>query len=278
MKPLRTICVLSIAVFFAAMWGLVLRERIETARPVPLAGGYEALLGPDEDRRDLVTGIYLGTMRLGVSRTSIERLSDGSLSLRSKAEFRPEGYVPGLAPGGADIEIAFSARMSPLVGLRSFSAESEALGMNLFGVTRNDRLMIRGKVGAERVETELPFAGGPVMGDALSPFGRLSRPSVKRLGETWGMQVFNPFTGQVDDVTGRLASYRDYEVEGQRERVFELTLQCGSRQWRAWVGEDGEVIVQEIPLPVPLGLMLVREDARRELGRQILSQASARAQ
>jgi hypothetical protein len=56
MRIVRATVVLLIASFFALMWGLVLRERIDLARAVPLAQGYDALLAPDEENRRIVMG------------------------------------------------------------------------------------------------------------------------------------------------------------------------------------------------------------------------------
>ena len=263
MRIVRAAVALLIASFFALMWGLVLRERIDLARAVPLAQGYDALLAPDEESRRIVMGIYLGKMRLGATTTNIERRAEGGISVVSKTHLALREAAKGLGFAAQDIEMEFEADISPLTGLRSFRVRSDAFGLRLVGAVQGEELLIRGQFGGRPFETSIDTWEKLVLSDPLSPMSGPSDLSADRLGDAWAMHVVNPFLQEVERVTVRLSSYRDIEVGGEQVRVFKLTFHARGRRWHAWLDEGGDVILQSTPLP--LGIMLVREDLPPEL-------------
>jgi len=258
MRLLRTTVALSIACFFALMWGFLLRERISYAPPPPLSRSYSSLLRKDEQSKRILMGIYFGKARIGRSMTTIEKKED-SVELLSTTSLNAKQ----LGAADRDVEIEFKARFSPLKGLRSFRATSKALALDIMGSAQGDILTVRGTFGGKRVRMKLDNSQGPTLSSLLSPFGGLSKPSEQRVGESWSMNMVNPLAGTVETVTAQLSSSMDLEVSGGKVRVYKITFFAGGQRWHAWVDEDGEILVQDTPLPLPI--VLVREDTPQAL-------------
>jgi len=118
---------------------------------------------------------------------------------------------------------------------------------------------------------KVPLIEGGMIADALSPFSQLTDIKV---GQTWRIQMFNPIgalTGIGDRFLPMLISVTGKEriatPEGERE-----CLVVESTNAKAWVDSRGVVVAQEITLPMPLKLRIIRqptfdEDAMSEVKR-----------
>jgi hypothetical protein len=270
MNWIRTTLVLAIASLFAYTWGVVLREQLRAREPASPVRDAGALLEPGQQERSVAMGIYAGTLRIGSSFTKIERDGEGNLIIGSRTQVELRQVAGVLAQGPGELDVSFTAHVSPLSGLRSFHAESTALGMRLVGAVQNGVLQVRGVAGKERIDTSVPYREGAMLSSPLSPFGGFAAPSTDRLGQTWGMQVVNPFTGSLESVTVTMTDYRDFDVEGRERRYFRLAFRSQDLRWHVWLDEEGRPVVQELPMPVPLGIALVHEEAPAAVTNRLL--------
>jgi len=121
---------------------------------------------------------------------------------------------------------------------------------------------------------KIPLVEGGFIAGALSPFSQLTDIEV---GQTWRIQMFNPIaalTGVGDRFLPMLISVTGKEristPEGERE-----CLVVESTNAKAWVDSRGVVVAQEITLPMPGKLRIIRqptfdEDAMADVKRMPL--------
>jgi hypothetical protein len=260
MRIVRDFLVLGIAAFFAVMWGAMLRERLVLAPSQPVRPNYEKLLDRGEKTRTAVLGIYRGDTRLGRTRTTITR-EQGAIQLHSNTRFELGDLIQYMAPNVQDLEVSFSATITPVVGLRFMQVECPQLDVSLRGFVQEDELRVRGSVGGEQVNRRIPYAKQPFLGDAFSPMSGLPELDDASPGDVWTMHVVNPIIGGVQQVRVRLARSRTVRVGGETLRVHELEFEGGGRSWGSCVTGDGRVLVQG----TPFGLTLRRENVSSEL-------------
>lgn len=260
MRILRDILVLGIAAFFAVMWGLMLRKKMVLAPAQPVRPNYDRLLGPEEDSRTITFGIYRGASRLGRTRTTMRR-QNGALQLQSDTRFELGDLVKFMAPDAQNLEITFSAHISPLSGLRYMRVNCPQLDVSLRGFVQEEQLQVQGRVGGQKVSHSVPYRKQPFVGETLSPMSGL--PDLNRASpdEVWTMHVVNPLLGSVQEVRVTLIRTREVEVGEKTIRVHELGFRGAGRSWGACVMGDGDVLVQG----TPFGLTLRREDISPQL-------------
>ena len=267
MKLLRDTTVVAIACFFAVMWGLLISERISSVPGAQVTPRYDKLLPVGEKRREFRMGIYLGSVRLGQTRTIIERSEEGTIYLQNTTRLDPGGIAKLVLPLSEPVDVNFYAHISPLRGLRSFRASSETIALNLVGSVEDGRMSIKGRLGNEKIETTFPFHG--FLGEMFSPTTGLPRLHPGMVGQTWSMQVVNPILGRVDVVKVRVHAYKDLHVEGKKTRAFLLFFFMGAKkEWYTWVDADGEVLIQGTPFLV----YLVRDGLPPELVSSLLKE------
>lgn len=121
---------------------------------------------------------------------------------------------------------------------------------------------------------KVPLSEGGLIAGALSPFSQLTDLHV---GQTWRMQMFNPIaalTGVGDRFMPMLI-----KVTGE-ERIATPDGECQclvleSAHTKAWVDSRGVVVAQEITLPMPGRIRIIRqptfdEDAMQRIKRMPL--------
>jgi len=261
MRLLRDIFVVGTACFFAVMWGLVLRERLAVPPAPAMKPNYDALLTKDEQRREFTMGIYLGDKRLGTTRTEIERIESGGIGVHNNTRLELGALPKYIAPLASGLEVDFYADISPLQGLRMVRLFSDALGVRLVGTVDEGRLAIRGIVGKQRFETDIPYDEGLLLGEALSPMAGFPDLRHARVGDAWSVHVINPLVGSVQEVRVNLESIREVELHGRKRRVYRLLFHASNRVWLTWITDDGAVLVQG----TPFGLTLRRDDLTPEV-------------
>jgi hypothetical protein len=260
MRILRDILVLSIAAFFAVMWGLMLRKKVVMAPPQPVRPNYDRLLGPEEEFRTVTFGIYRGASRLGRTRSTIRR-QNGTLQLQSDTRFELGHLMKFMAPEAQTLEISFSAHIAPLHGLRYMRVNCTQLDLDLRGFVREEQLQVRGRVGGQKVSHSVPYTKQPFVGETLSPMSGLPNLNRASPDDVWTMHVVNPLLGGVQEIRVTLLRTREVGVGEETIRVHELDFQGAGRSWQACVTGDQEVLVQG----TPFGLTLRRESIPPEL-------------
>lgn len=254
MNIFKNIFVLGAAVFFAVMWGLLIRKHVAGGQAV--APDYSRLLGPGEQRRETTLGIYFLGQRFGKTHTVMTRGSDRGLTIRSETEIE---LNPGLKPVtgiSGKIDLEFVAHVGPLSGLERLSFRSRKLNLNLHGYRRDGSLAMTGSLGQEQISTTLSLDESRFVTGIFSPLSGLPRLSENAVGQEWQLHMVNPIFGQVEKVTARLESSRTVTLDLEEVRVFRLSLSTSTNSWESWLTEDGQILVQG----TPIGLTLKRED------------------
>jgi len=267
MKWVGHVSVLAIACFFAVMWGLVLRERVATAPVHGVRPDYDRLLGPEEERREYLMGIYWGEKRRGMTHTVIERGESGNITIHSSTRLQPADITRFVVPAGKELDVEFEADISPLSGLRSMRISSNALGAHLFGIKHEQEgvMRIRGRLAGSMLQTELEIPDEAFLGEAFAPLSGLPDLEQAREGETWTVHMLNPLLGSFDPVRVTLGRSQRVEVAGETVRIYEIVFHVGTHLWRAWVTGEGEVLYQG----TPFGFVLIREDLPPSLARLV---------
>jgi hypothetical protein len=263
-RVLKAAVVLLVAVFFAGMWGLYLRRHLVEQPSTGLQAGYDNLLQPEENERNMTWGIYLGPTRVGRSHTRIVRQATSAVRIESTTQLSPGATraVASITGSEEPVVMNFHAEVAPLRGLQSFHVDVEALGVKLDGRVEDESLVLSGKVGSTAVKESLPMGRKPVVASSFSPVSSVSDITEESIGQSWQVSIVQPLTGQVQQVTVTpVASTMvpvDLERDAEPERVFKLRFELDNRYWGAWVRADGEPLLQQLPPPLPL--VLRRED------------------
>jgi hypothetical protein len=243
-------CLLAgVTALFAVSWGLLLRQNLMRPRsgPPPI---------PDLEPRDEDWGIYLGTFRIGESHLLVVREEDGSTTVTTDAEIDlgpAAEFVFGMT---GKLDARFRAGISPLRGLQSFHAQSEALDVRLDGLVSGDEMLLRGVLAGDPIRESVPFDQRRILGDALSPMVALPELDESRVGEIWSFDMLNPVTGTVQDVTVQTVRTIEVDLADGKTTVFELQFSTGPNKWTSWVTDEGRALVQG----TPFGLTLQRSD------------------
>jgi len=273
---IRDIFIVGTACFFAVMWGLVLRERVAPPVAPPIKPDYDALLPEEETRRESVMGIYMGRARLGQTHTIIERDEMGETKVHNITALRL-GALPGyLVPSPAGLEIEFFAEISPLQGLRVVRVLSDALGLSLVGIVEEDHLRMRGTVGHQRFEADVPYDGDLFLGETFAPLAGLADLKHARVGDAWTLQMVNPLAGSLQQVRATIESRREVELDGQKTVLFRLLFYANNRVWHSWIAADGEVWVQGTPFGLTLRRDELTQEALEKLGEPLAGQITRR--
>ena len=258
--------VLAAAMFFALMWGLLIRRHVGSYPEGSLAPDYSRILAPEEERRETTYGIYFMGQRFGKTRTVTERNPDRSIDITSSTEIEVgQAPQPMLGLSGT-VDIGFSVHVEPLSGLRRLSFTSEKLGLTLRGNRRKDSLTIRGSLGENRIETTIPFDESRFVTGIFSPMRGLPELNEDAVGESWQFHLVNPLSGSVEKVTGSAESSRTVMLDGEETQVFRIILSTDTNEWESWVAAGGDVLLQE----TPFGLTLRREDIDQSVIRSLL--------
>ncbi len=265
MRLLRDIFVVGTACFFAVMWGTVLRERLDRPPAPAIRPIYDAILKKDEQRRDFSMGIYIGSKRLGTTTTEVERVESGNIVVHNSTRLELGALPKYIAPLAGGLEVDFFADISPLQGLRLVRLFSDALGMRLIGTVEDKRLVIKGAVGGQRFESEVPYDESLFWGQALAPLAGFPDLKHARVGEAWSVHLINPLVGSVEEVRVDLESIREVELHGNKTRLYRLLFHVSNHVWVTWIAADGDVLVQG----TPFGLTLRRDDLTPQVLREL---------
>lgn len=194
---------------------------------------------------------------VGSVTTDSRRMEDGGFEMTSHVEVDAAELVRRMRLiGDARVELAIDGRydVSSKGDLRSFDVEVSAAGLR-------DKLMtVKGKVAdgvmevVSRGETALlnrrlkfPYEPKGVVHDSLRPLDRL--PGLQ-VGQRWDVRIVNPLSGSVE--TARVAVEKRDVIgwNGEAVSVFEVVQTAGPIKARTWVGLDGVILRQQVPLPM----------------------------
>jgi len=270
-KFIKNAVVFAVAVFFALMWGLLIRERIVARQVDALAAVYDRVLKPGEGRRESTFGIYFMGRRFGLTRSVVARLPDDSIRARSDTEIDVGPALEPVIGVSGTIKVSFNAIIEPLSGIRHFTLTSEALGVRLYGLCREGELDIAGSLRGRKISTSVPFNQRQFVTDMFSPLSGLPDLDENAVGTTWRLHVVNPLLGGVEQVTAKVESSMRVPTGSGAVLVFLITLNTSRSRWKTWVNADGEVLVQG----TPIGLTLRREDIEPSIMRAILAREGA---
>ncbi|MFO7956128.1 MAG: hypothetical protein R6X33_03420 [Candidatus Brocadiia bacterium] len=255
-KLLKYGLLLAVTVFFAVMWGLLLRRQMPQGQPASVSAGYAELLPEGQDRRSSTWHISFAGRQIGRADFEVSRTEAGTISVRTESSITLDPgfrYVIGVA---GTVDLTFNANVSPLQGLQYFEITSEFLDARLLGTVNEGELTLGGHVGEERVSRTLPYDEQAFLGDMLSPLAPLRELDEGMIGRAWSVDMVNPIAGRVQEVTVTVLDSRSADLEGGRRRVYKLLFVSDTNRWVSWVTEDGRVVLQG----TPFGLVLRRSD------------------
>lgn len=248
--------VATVTIFFAVMWGLHIRSQ------VTLPGGeggsldYSRLLGPGQTEVNRSYGIYFFGSRLGATDTHIEEEADGTIRVQNITNLKPGSGIERVLNVSVDVTIEFSARASPLSGIKHFSLFSQELGVMLNGRPSDDGFRVTGRFRGDNVNMTVPVSERRFIGGLLSPMAGLPELSAETVGRTWQITMVNPLEGSVQNVQVKVQHRRSVSVDSEEWAIYRLELSAGGKTWQSWVRENGELLIQG----TPFGLTLRQED------------------
>jgi hypothetical protein len=266
----RYALVAGITVLFAVMWGLMIRANLPDPTTARLRPDYTRLLPAGQDERRELWDIYFESFRVGESELVVERQEDGNLLLHSRLEVDVGTATKFLTGTGGTFDVDFKARISPLRGLTSFDVVSDLLGLQVFGAVRDGELLLSGHMGSERIRTALPFDENRIMGEILSPMSALPELTEDEIGRVSSVELFNPLTGTMQEVTISVAATRTAQLAEGEAVLYELRSVMGRSRWSSWVTEGGDVLIQG----TPFGLRLQKRSLQSGLVAELLAQSA----
>jgi len=260
-RLLRYSFVFGSAVFFAVMWGLLIRSQMPTVATRSFRPDYARLLEPGEDERTTTWTVHFTGRRIGMCAVTVERQTAGLILVTTTSRVIAGPLLSGMFGTSGPIDAEFQATFSPLRGLRSFQASSAALNTRLRGTLSRGVILLSGTLGDQTVNARVPFDEQRLLGQALSPLAALPRVDRMRVGDSWQLDLVNPLSASVQHATITVATSRDIELDGEPTKALELLAVSGGRQWTSWMTKDGDVLVQG----TPFGVSLHRADLPEEV-------------
>lgn len=262
MRIVRDLIIVLIACFFAVMWGLMIRENLANPGTSGAKPDYTALLDEGQKSRQITMGIYRGNVRIGQTRSNIQRDQNG-IRVQNMTELRLGDMLSYLAPDLDELRIKSTADISEIVGLKTVSVHCPQLDVRVQGVVRDKRLKLGGIVAGQKISRDIFLGNRPMLTEALSPLSRLPNLSTASPGDRWTMHVLNPLVGGVQAVRLTLVATHERRVNQKPTILHQLSFSAGSRRWGACIDADGRVLAQG----TPVGLTLRREGMSEELRR-----------
>lgn len=241
-----------VIVFFAVMWGLLLRENLVVAPSRPIHIDYAKILKPDEKERTAAWGMYVGNRKVGRTEVRVQRTEDGFIETATKTNVELGAWanvVPGIS---GSYDLSFTTTVSPLRGLQSFQAGSERLNADMLGIVSKGAIVLQGHIGNRKVKSRIPYGQGRLLGPALSPIAELPELNPNMVGRNWRLDVVNPLLGTLHEVNVEIVRADEMEIGGASATVYQLDFSGSVGDWRSWVTQDGWVLVQG----TPFGLVL----------------------
>jgi len=264
-RATRYILAIGIATFFAVMWGSLLRERVQLGIGPTAVPKYEQLLGDDEQSRESTMGLYLGARRIGQTQTKVSRAPSGAIHIHSTTLIGVKDLPAYIFRTVGDIRLDFFAEISPLNGLRHLRVVCPRLDVKLIGQVRDGQLRVRGILGGEAVEVDTPYTSSPFIGEAFTPLSGLPDLSRARVGDNWNLHLVNPIVGTVQIVRVSIEERRTARHGDEETELLRLNFHSGTSVWKAWITQEGDVLVQG----TPFGFTLRREDIPPHLAEAI---------
>ncbi len=266
-RALRYLFVLACAAFFAVMWGQLLKRNLDFGARSGFRFDYASLLRPDEQERTTQWTVTFRGLTIGRSEMEIRRVGEGQIRISSNTELKVGPVVGQVFGASGDLDLQFRASVSPLRGLQSVYASSDALDLQVQGVVNEGTIILNGSAGGELVNTRVPFDEDQTLSDALSPMAALPELNEAREGESWDLRMLNPLIGSVQEVRVTVMGATEAEIEGRTRRVLHLRFSTGANSWSTLALEDGEVISQG----TPFGVTFRRADLPADLMRRLRS-------
>jgi len=247
---IRHTIVLAVAAFFAVMWGLLLRENLFPKEPPRIGPDYESLLPAGEKQRSARWRIMFAGKQIGHSETTVTRSDGDSLRIEANTTVSIPPSMRLVLGASGTFDIAFEADISPLRGLESVEVRSNRLDLNVLGTVRENTLTLTGHSGRRRINATLPYEPHRFMAEAFSPLAGVPRLRRSDLGKEWTVDMLNPITGNVVEVTATPIASIEVSLADGRRRAFKVLFTARNAQWVSWVDDRGRLLVQGTPFGV----------------------------
>jgi hypothetical protein len=194
---------------------------------------------------------------VGEAVTQSTRRPNGSFELSSRVTLDAGGLLRGTpfaARSSMKLVVASMYRVDPSGNLSSFDIDvkaresAEAL-LKIHGQLKGTTMWISSKGPVPILDLDdrpFPYEPRGVVQDLLGPLDRW--PGL-HVGQKWESRVINPFTGQVDSVRAHVTKRGLINWDGNPVSTFEVEQHMGPWKTKTWVGPDGVILRQEVPIP-----------------------------
>ncbi len=236
-----------------AWFGLRLEER---AMREDLARPYRAALAGMREPYERNYAIVVNGKRAGKALAAALPRKDGSFDLAARVEGRI--YWMG---SRLDVRFFSSMHITAAYELEALRMSLEAGGAKyeISGYARREgaggkkEIALTLSVGGEKVRSFTVPTESLALSDSLMPLMKMGRP---KPGKKWTTDIVEPLTGRVRTLEFRVLDEEELPDSKGKLRGYPVEMKSGDRVYTAWVDEEGDVLMEE----VPLGFTLVRED------------------
>jgi len=250
----------SIAAFFLLKWEVL--PELTLGYPPDLrsiasaAGGAEP--GPVSWSIEVIDDPRKPEVRRTVGRATTEskRRPDGGYVLSSDVDLDAGELLrrtPLATSPDVRLKIDGEYRVDPHGDLRSFvvTIRGAEVGDDLFkveGLLRDGMMEVvsEGIASILNRRMKFPYESRSVVYDSLRPLDRL--PGL-HVGQRWEMKLINPLTGTVETARAEVKRRTLVDWNGEAAGAFEVEQRAGPITTRSWVGLDGAILRQQVPLP-----------------------------
>jgi hypothetical protein len=204
---------------------------------------------------------------VGEAVTGSTRRPDGWYEMTSQVDFDAGNLLRATMLAtreGLQVQVKSRYHVDSTGNLQNFDVRvaSQDLGNELVHVTgrlHDGKMEIasRGPMPFLNKNMSIKYEPRSVVSDVLGPLDRL--PGL-HVGQRWGMQVVNPFTGQVDEARAEVTRRTVIHWAGNPVSTYEVEQKMSSLRIHTWVRADGVILRQEVPFPF-VRLMLERRGA-----------------
>ena len=240
----------SVILFWAVMAALFVRREVIPRLYAPPVRGYAGIRAYAQGHAGYRMGVTnTDGERIGHAETIYHLLDNGDCEITSEAVIdlapRNGGESPAEKASGpkhnTNLRLGSTVLVGPDNALKSFqiACNTGLLSGAANGAVRGDSLRVIVQVAGVKSETELPITREDVVSSGIMALGAL--PDL-RVGQTWRMRMFNPFSFQFTTAYVTVKRRTRLLLRGHWYPVFEVETRHDVGKLTTWVDRSGNVL------------------------------------
>jgi len=253
-QSLRIVFAILITVFWASMMGLLLQREIfhepppeETFASAP-AEAYQ--------RSKTRMGIYRDGNRIGASDTQVIPLRSGAVNIINVTNME----TPLLKRKKFAIRLSIQLDSAHCMKQFRMDVQSPIFKTSVRGRVLGEQLEITTELPQRDIKQVIPYNSQTIVSSVLTPLAVMPRLEV---GKTWRLKAWNPMNMQQEDVAVKVEAKTWLRWQGKDVETYLLEIAHANLKCKAWIGLDGELLQEEVPLGV-FTLTLKKEEIPAE--------------